>query len=62
MLCHVLVEVEPLMQVLTEAVGAKVLFADSKYDGDLVASGVEFIHRGTTYRAYASKEVVLTAG
>ena len=38
------------------------MFSDSKDGDDLVASGVEFIYGGTTYRAYASKEVVLTAG
>lgn len=50
------------MQVLTEAIGAEVLFADTKDGGDLVASGIKFIHGGTTHRAYANKEVILAAG
>ena len=49
-------------QVLTEATGAKILFDDAKDGEDLVATGVEFIHGGKTYKAYANKEVVLAGG
>ncbi|TFY63799.1 hypothetical protein EVJ58_g3033 [Rhodofomes roseus] len=52
----------PKLKVLTEAIGAKVLFDDAKDGEDLVATGVEFIHGGKTYKAYANKEVVLAAG
>ncbi|KAH9928307.1 GMC oxidoreductase [Fomitopsis serialis] len=50
------------LKVLTEATGAKILFDDAKDGEDLVATGVEFIHGGKTYKAYANKEVVLAGG
>ncbi|KAJ7849598.1 glucose-methanol-choline oxidoreductase, partial [Mycena leptocephala] len=47
--------------VLTEAIVARVLFADAP-GKDLTASGVEFIHGGKTLKVYAKKEVILSAG
>ncbi|KZT72989.1 GMC oxidoreductase [Daedalea quercina L-15889] len=52
----------PKFKVLTEAIGAKVLFGDAKDGDDLIATGVEFIHDGRTYKAHAKKEVILAAG
>ncbi|KAJ7290529.1 GMC oxidoreductase [Mycena rebaudengoi] len=47
--------------VLTEAIVARVLFADVS-GIDLTANGVEFIHGGKTLKVYAKKEVILSAG
>ncbi|KAH9927654.1 GMC oxidoreductase [Fomitopsis serialis] len=52
----------PKFTVLTEAVCARVLFNDAMDDGNLVSTGVEFVHDGVTYKAHARKEVVLAAG
>lgn len=47
---------------MTEAIGARVLFGENNDGQDLVATGVEFIHGGETHKAFARKEVVLSAG
>jgi hypothetical protein len=48
---------------LTEALVSRVLFADSAVaDGDLVATGVEFIHDGKKHSVKCAKEVILSAG
>lgn len=49
-------------QVLIDAAVAQIVFKDEKEDGDLVATGVEFIHGGKKYVVNARKEVVLSAG
>ncbi|TFY63801.1 hypothetical protein EVJ58_g3037 [Rhodofomes roseus] len=52
----------PKFTVLTEAVGAKVLLSDVKDGEDFLATGVEFVHGGKTYKAHARKEVVISTG
>ncbi|KAJ7861000.1 glucose-methanol-choline oxidoreductase, partial [Mycena olivaceomarginata] len=47
--------------VLTEAIVARILFADAPRK-DLTATGVEFIHGGKTLKVHAKKEVILSAG
>ncbi|EPT01735.1 hypothetical protein FOMPIDRAFT_1119678 [Fomitopsis schrenkii] len=51
----------PSLTVLTEAIGARVLFGESN-DGGEVATGVEFIHDEKMHKAFAKKEVILSAG
>lgn len=50
------------IQVLTEANATRILFSESRVKGDLVASGVEFVHGGVSHVVNANKEVVLCAG
>ncbi|KAF7331343.1 GMC oxidoreductase [Mycena kentingensis (nom. inval.)] len=50
------------LTVLTEAMVARVLFADAAKGADLVAAGVEFIHGGKTHKVHAKKEVILSTG
>ena len=38
------------------------VFSDVKDGDNLVATGLEFIHGGTTHRTHANKEVIITAG
>ncbi|KDQ52343.1 GMC oxidoreductase [Jaapia argillacea MUCL 33604] len=52
----------PNFKVLTEAVVARVLFADAPAGVELTATGVEFIHGGKMFVVNASKEVILSAG
>jgi choline dehydrogenase-like flavoprotein len=47
----------PNLKVLTEAQATKILGIDSG-----TANGVEFVHKGKTYKVEASKEVVLSTG
>lgn len=55
--------VDGFSQVLTEALGARVLFGQQPNTAeDITATGVEFIHRGTTYVVNSKKEVILSAG
>ncbi|PCH42171.1 GMC oxidoreductase [Wolfiporia cocos MD-104 SS10] len=53
---------KPNFTVLTEAFGARVLFDTEKSGDDLVATGVEFVHKGKRYIAHATKEVICSAG
>jgi hypothetical protein len=51
------------LHVVVSSPVARVLFKDEKSAaGDVVASGVEFVHEGKTYTARASREVILSAG
>ncbi|KAF7972027.1 hypothetical protein HWV62_19243 [Athelia sp. TMB] len=51
------------LHILTGAQATKVLLKDEKdAAGNVVATGVEFVHDGKTYAAHARKEVVLSAG
>ncbi|KAI9433324.1 GMC oxidoreductase [Lactarius indigo] len=51
------------LHVVVSSPVTKVLFKDEKRaTGDVVASGVEFVHDGKTYTARAKKEVILSAG
>ncbi|KAH9928320.1 GMC oxidoreductase [Fomitopsis serialis] len=52
----------PRLTVLTEAVGAKILFSDEKDGEDIVAMGVEFVHGGEKHKAHAKKEVIISTG
>ena len=49
------------LKVLTEALATRVIL-DTKLSQDPVATGVEFMHGGKTYKAMARQEVVLSAG
>jgi len=41
----------------------RILFKDEKSAaGDVVASGVEFVHEGKTYTARVNREVILSSG
>lgn len=51
------------LHVVVSSPVARVLFKDEKSaTGDVVTSGVEFVHEGKTYTARASREVILSAG
>ncbi|KAI0287233.1 GMC oxidoreductase [Russula brevipes] len=51
------------LHVVVSSPVTRVLFKDEKSaTGDMVASGVEFVHEGKTYTARASREVILSAG
>ncbi|KAJ3512055.1 hypothetical protein NLJ89_g3742 [Agrocybe chaxingu] len=53
----------PNLNVLTEALVSRVLLADAKdADGNLTATGVEFVVNGETYIAKSNKEVLVSAG
>ncbi|KAG5734171.1 hypothetical protein E4T56_gene1404 [Termitomyces sp. T112] len=52
----------PNLTVLTQALVCRVLFAQDSSGGDLIATGVEFIHQGTKHVLSANKEVILSAG
>ncbi|TFK52656.1 alcohol oxidase [Heliocybe sulcata] len=50
-------------KVQTHSLASRILFSDTKSNGNLVATGVEYTDStGATQTAYADKEVVLTAG
>ncbi|OBZ65934.1 Glucose oxidase [Grifola frondosa] len=53
---------KPNFTVLTEAVGARVLFSDETVGGEVVADRVVFIYGGTEYIVHARKEVICAAG
>jgi hypothetical protein len=51
------------LHVVVSSPVTKVLFKDEKSaTGDMVASGVEFVHEGKTYTARANREVILSSG
>jgi hypothetical protein len=51
------------LHVLVSSPVTRVLFKDEKSAvGDVVASGVEFVHEGKTYTVCVSREVILSAG
>ncbi|KAJ7108233.1 GMC oxidoreductase [Mycena epipterygia] len=52
----------PNLLILTEAMAARVTFADAVAGQELKATGVEFIHGGKTFHVSAKDEVVLSAG
>ncbi|KAG6873259.1 hypothetical protein C0995_001033 [Termitomyces sp. Mi166 len=52
----------PNLAVLTQALVCRVLFAEDNNGGDLVATGVEFMHQDAKYILSARKEVILSAG
>ncbi|CAE7220893.1 unnamed protein product [Rhizoctonia solani] len=55
----------PNFVVLTEARATKINFkntTNNKRDGNLVASGVSFVHKSQSYTVKAKKEVILSAG
>ncbi|KAK7029895.1 GMC oxidoreductase [Favolaschia claudopus] len=52
----------PNLTVLTEATVARVLFDDTTDGQNLTATGVEFIHKESTYHVNAAHEVILSAG
>lgn len=58
--CHLLDRY--LHKVLTDAVGARILFSDEMAGNDYIANGVEFVHKGKRYTAHARKEVICAAG
>ncbi|KAI0931110.1 hypothetical protein AcW2_000066 [Taiwanofungus camphoratus] len=53
---------KPNFKVLTDAVGARILFSDEMAGNDYIANGVEFVHNGKRYTAHARKEVICAAG
>lgn len=51
------------LHVVVSSLVTKVLFKDEKSaTGDVIASGVGFVHEGKTYTARANREVILSAG
>lgn len=48
--------------MLLNATAGPLVFENAHKDGDLVATGVEFIYEGKFYEVHAHKEVVLSAG
>ncbi|KAG2005782.1 pyranose dehydrogenase [Coprinopsis cinerea AmutBmut pab1-1] len=53
----------PNLHVITEAYVTRIVWADEKdSEGNLVATGVQFVHGSTERTVLASKEVVLSAG
>ncbi|KAH9991497.1 GMC oxidoreductase-domain-containing protein [Russula vinacea] len=51
------------LHVVVSSPVTKILFKDEKTAaGDVVASGVEFVHDGKTYTARAKREVILSSG
>lgn len=48
--------------MLLNATTGPIEFKDAKEGGDIVATGVEFIHEGKSYAVHARKEVILSAG
>ncbi|KAG6900568.1 hypothetical protein C0993_008722 [Termitomyces sp. T159_Od127] len=56
------VQDRPNLTVLTKALVCRILFAQKRNIGDLVATGVEFIHQNTKYIISADREVILSAG
>ncbi|KAF8485370.1 GMC oxidoreductase [Russula ochroleuca] len=51
------------LHVVVSSPVTRVLFKDEKSAaGDVVASGVEFVHEGKTYTARANREVILSSG
>ncbi|KAH8099870.1 GMC oxidoreductase [Cristinia sonorae] len=53
---------KPNFKVLIDANVSQIIFNEVKEGGDLVASGVQFIHGGQTYIVNATKDVVVSAG
>lgn len=52
----------PNLQVLTEAVVCRVLFAKAGANENVTASGVEFIHNDKLHVVHADKEVIICSG
>jgi choline dehydrogenase-like flavoprotein len=51
------------LHVVVSSPVTRVLFRDEKNaEGDVIASGVEFVHEGKTYTGRAKREVILSAG
>ncbi|KAI0278556.1 GMC oxidoreductase [Russula aff. rugulosa BPL654] len=51
------------LHVVVSSPVTRILFKDEKSAaGDVVASGVEFVHEGKTYTAHANREVILSSG
>ena len=51
------------LHVVASSPMTRILFKDEKSAaGDVVASGVEFVHEGKTYIARANREVILSSG
>ena len=51
------------LHVVVSSPVTRILFEDEKSAaGDVVASGVEFVHEGKTYNARANREVILSSG
>ncbi|SAM80724.1 related to Glucose dehydrogenase [acceptor] precursor [Ustilago bromivora] len=50
------------LKVITGAHASKIVFDSNSADGDLVATGVEFIVDGKTYTVKAKKEIVVSGG
>jgi hypothetical protein len=51
------------LHVVVSSPVTRVLFKNEKSAaGDVIASGVEFVHEGKTYTARAKREVILSSG
>lgn len=50
------------LKVLPEAYVNRMVTKTDAASGEVVATGVEFVHKGATYVVHAKKEVILNAG
>ncbi|TCD63183.1 hypothetical protein EIP91_005880 [Steccherinum ochraceum] len=53
---------KPNFKVLLNATAGPLVLENPEEGGDVVATGIEFIHGGQTYVVHARKEIVLSAG